>query len=384
MRHMSESILPPAAQAAAGPRFTAVVVVSFGGPEGRAEVMPFLHHVTAGRQIPPERLEQVAQQYYALGGVSPLNAQNRELVARLAESMSALGVAVPVRLANRHSPEFLFPVLQELAGLGHRRVLAVATSGYSSYPGCRVYREEIAAAAAEVEPAITVVKAPPLLGVPGFVSATAARLLHALSEYPADAGPPHLLFTTHSIPAHDAHSSGPPPHPRHPGEYVSQHLQAGQAVVAASGYGRALSWELVYQSRSGNPRTPWLEPDINDRLRELAADGVRDVVVLPLGFCSDHMEVIWDLDHQAASTAREVGIRMVRVPTVGTHPEFVAGLARSIVDLINPGESMIPAVQGSPDGLCGPGCCTSPNPAAASCSAIQWQVRMGQSWEIGA
>lgn len=295
----------------------AVLLVSFGGPESMDEVMPFLRRVTAGRNVPEERLLSVAEHYFERGGVSPINDQNRELLAALREAVPE----VPVYWGNRNSAPWLADAFGQMADDGVTRVIAVFTSAYSSYSGCRQYRENLADADTM---GIPVVKIPNYYNTAGFLQANLDNLLGTLAE--AEDGT-HVLFTTHSIPVVMQETSGPGG-----GRYAAQHLELAAELMArvAADTGREYPWELVYQSRSGPPQVPWLEPDVNDRITELAADGTRSVVVAPIGFISDHMEVVQDLDTEAAKTAADLGVAFRRMPTVGTHPAFVAGLAQSI------------------------------------------------------
>jgi len=282
--------------------------------------MPFLRRVTAGRNVPEERLLSVAEHYYARDGVSPINAQNRVLLAALRAELASDGLAV--YWGNRNSAPWLTDAFEQMRADGVDRVIAVFTSAYSSYSGCRQYRENLAEAAAGAP--IDVVKIPAYYNHPGFVAANLEHLEKTLAEVGEGA---HVLFTTHSIPDAMADTSGPGG-----GQYVTQHLALAEHLMSqiAVRAGRDLPWELVFQSRSGPPQVPWLEPDINDRIEELAADGVREVVVAPIGFVSDHMEVVQDLDTEARATADGCGLRFHRVPTVGDHPAFVRGLAQSV------------------------------------------------------
>ena len=336
----------------AGP-YDALLLVSFGGPEGQDDVLPFLRNVTAGRGIPDERLEEVAHHYRHFGGVSPINAQNRALLAALTDALAVTGIRIETALANRNSPPFVQDVLAGLAGRGHRRVLAVATSAYPGYSGCRQYREDLGLALAGTDLGLDVRKLSPFHDLPAFPGAIAERLLGCL---PADldlgADGTRLVFTTHSIPEAAAATAGPDG-----GAYLGEHRRVAAEVVAlvAAATGSVLPWDLVFQSRSGPPTVPWLEPDVNDALRGYAATGATDVVLVPLGFLSDHMEVIWDLDTQARETAAEVGIRLVRTPTVGTHPGFVAGLADRIATELRTGSP-----EPGPGEYCHGGCCANP------------------------
>lgn len=312
--------------------YDAILLLGFGGPESLDDVRPFLERVTAGRGIPAERLDEVGKHYVTLSGVSPINAQNRALRAALEAGLADKDDHTPVALANRNSPPFIPDVLAELVASGAHRVLALATSAYSSYSSCRQYRENVGVALAEhPELEVTVVKVPPFSELPWFAATTGQLLAPVLAE---PGRRPYVLFTTHSIPSTMARTSGPEPlwpapDSQEPGAYVAQHLAVARAALAGAvdeAGVEAPEWQLVYQSRSGPPATPWLEPDINDTIAGLAADGVTDVVVVPIGFISDHVEVIWDLDNEAAETARELGVRMTRVPTVGTHPVMIDGL----------------------------------------------------------
>lgn len=333
--------------------YDAVLLLGFGGPEGPDEVLPFLERVTAGRGIPTERLVEVGRHYFTLGGVSPINAQNRELLASLRGSLDRAEVTIPAVLANRNSPPYVPDVLTELVGRGHRRVLAVATSAYSGYSGCRQYREDLGAALEATGLDLDVVKLPPFYDLPGFVAAATELLLDAL---PADldlaSDTTRLVFTTHSIPNSMAAASGPKGN-----AYTEQHRWVAARVAAgiAASTGITKEWELVFQSRSGPPAVPWLEPDVNDALVTLAEAGVTDVVLAPIGFLSDHMEVIWDLDTEARQTAAEVGIRLVRTPTVGTHPGFVDGLAGRIA-----AELRSPSPAAGSGQCCHGDCCLNP------------------------
>jgi ferrochelatase len=299
----------------------AVLLVSFGGPESSAEVMPFLRRVTAGRNVPEQRLLSVAEHYFARDGVSPINAQNRALLQALAAELAPDGLQV--YWGNRNSAPWLADAMRLMADQGVTRAVAVFTSAYSSYSGCRQYRENLADAAAGAAD-IEVLKVPAYFNAAGFVAANLEHLLATLTGADAEA---HVLFTTHSIPIGMAQASGPGG-----GQYTAQHEALAGYLMAevAAQTGRNHPWELVFQSRSGPPQVPWLEPDINDRLTQLAREGVTEVVVAPIGFVSDHMEVVQDLDTEAAATARGLGLGFHRVPTVGDHPAFARGLADSV------------------------------------------------------
>ncbi len=329
--------------------YDAVLLLGFGGPAGPDDVMPFLERVTAGRRVPRARLEEVAEHYYAVGGVSPITAQSAGLLESVRTRLVALGLDVPCRLAHRNSAPYADEVLAELAGLGARRVLGFAASAFPSYSGCRQYREDLALGAAACGAGVEVVKVAPFVDVPGLAEAQTDLLTSALRTAGPDAV---VLFSTHSLPVGPAASSGPS------GDgYVTAHLALAASVVtaAAARLGRPEPrWQLVYQSRSGPPQVPWLEPDVNDAIRAVAAAGDHHVVLVPLGFLTDHMEVVWDLDHEAAATAVEVGVELTRVATVGDHAAFLDGLAaRLAAHLRGTAETTT---------FCGAGCCRTDDP----------------------
>ena len=336
-------------------RHDAVLLLSFGGPEGPDDVMPFLENVTRGRGVPPERLAEVAEQYQRFGGVSPINEQNRALIVALQAELDRRGRDITVHWGNRNWAPYLEDTVAELAAAGHRRILAVTTSAYSSYSACRQYLEDIERARGRLDDPPLIDKVRPYWNHPGFVLAVADRLREAVDSLTeGQRSSARLAFTAHSIPLSMARTS----------DYQEQLLDV--AATVTDHLALDLPWELVYQSRSGPPQVPWLEPDIVDHLTQLAGDGVDTVVVVPIGFTSDHMEVKFDLDTQAAEAADELGITMVRVATVGTHPRFVSGLA----DLLD--EHLVGA---EPQAIgrfpprrwpCEPGCCPAPvRPGAA-------------------
>jgi ferrochelatase len=320
--------------------YDAVLLTSFGGPENPDEVMPFLERVTAGRAIPRERLEEVSHHYLALGGVSPINEQNRELQAHLREELKNRSLDIPLYFGNRNSHPYFVDVLREIYSDGHRRVLSLVTSAYSSYSGCRQYRENLYQALidANIEGQLSIDKVHHYFDHPGFVLPFANGLtqaLRTLAEEDFDPTNIHIFFTTHSVPISMAQTSGPAAirtsFPE--GVYVGQHNAAAWAIMGITGGQSTLplpKWSLVYQSRSGAPHIPWLEPDIGDSLRSLATSQTKAVVVVPIGFVSDHIEVVWDLDNEAKAIADEENLRFIRVPTPGKSQEFVAGL----VDLL--------------------------------------------------
>ncbi|WP_420833588.1 ferrochelatase [Salinibacterium metalliresistens] len=342
--------------------YDAILLASFGGPEGQDDVIPFLRNVTRGRGIPEERLEEVAHHYRAFGGVSPINDQNRELKAALEAELARRGIDLPVLWGNRNWSPYLRDALTEANERGFTKLIAIGTSAYSSYSSCRQYREDYAIALEEtgLGGVIQIDKVRQFFDHPGFVEPFIEGTRQGLADAAAQGIPPeqtHVLFATHSIPTADAERSGP--RDRDFGEggaYAAQHLAVAEVVMA----GLDVAWDLVYQSRSGPPTQPWLEPDINDRIAELAERGVAAVVIVPLGFISDHMEVKWDLDTEAVETAREHGMLAIRVPTPGVHAAFVSGL----VDLVLERRDGVPTSErpaltalGPWFDVCRPGCC---------------------------
>jgi ferrochelatase len=343
--------------------YDGVLLISFGGPEGPEEVMPFLQRVTAGRGVPQERLERIAEHYFVRGGISPITAETRKLAAALQIELSVRGVELPLEIGNRNAAPFVDEALRRLAERGATRVLALTTSAYPSYSSCRQYTENLAAAIDTVAGTATVDRIRHYAHHPGFASATTDGVTAALAEFGTDRPPAvtRLVFVTHSLPLAMARTSGPPPHAE-PGSYVDWHR-----VVAAEVSRRVsprLDWDLAYCSRSGSPAQPWLEPDINDHLVTLAEEGVSQVVVVPIGFTSDHMEVVHDLDTEARATADRLGLRFRRAATVGTHPEFVAGLVDLMVEraAVARGQSVRQAViaEGSPGRYACPADCCPP------------------------
>ena len=299
------------------PTYDAVIVVSFGGPEGPDDVLPFLENVTRGRNVPPERLQIVAKQYERFGGVSPINAQNRALVAALDAELVRSGRGLPVYWGNRNWHPYLADTVRQMRDDGVERALAFVTSGYSSYSSCRQYLENIEAAREAVGPGAPVIdKLRQFYDHPGYVGPFARNLAVALEGLPSDT---HIAFTAHSIPVAMAESS----------DYVAQ-LRETARLVADRG-APDYPYELVFQSRSGAPSQPWLEPDIGAHIEALAAQHVPAVVVVPIGFVSDHMEVVYDLDVLAAGRAKAASIAFARAATPGTDPEFVS-MIRELID----------------------------------------------------
>ncbi|WP_017557557.1 ferrochelatase [Nocardiopsis baichengensis] len=304
--------------------YDAFLLISFGGPEAEDEVIPFLENVTRGRGIPRERLAEVGEHYYLFNGVSPINRQCRDLLAEIRADFSANGVDLPVYWGNRFWTPMLTDTVRRMAEDGVRRVVAMATSAYSSYSSHRAYLNDIAAAREAVgpeAPEIELIR--PFFDHPGFIEPLAEHTRQALDRLPQDkrAGA-RLLFSAHSIPTAMAEASGEPGQGYGPGgAYVAQLEEVARLVAERVGGGHP--YEVVYQSRSGPPSQPWLEPDVNDRLEELAGEGAEAVVVVPHGFVSDHMEVKYDLDNEALETAGKLGIAFERALSPGTHPRFV-------------------------------------------------------------
>ncbi|MEX1224840.1 MAG: ferrochelatase [Pirellulales bacterium] len=304
--------------------YDAILVVSFGGPEGPQEVMPFLENVLRGKNVPRERMLEVAEHYQHFGGVSPINEQNRQLIAALEAELAEHGPQLPIYWGNRNWHPLLAPTLRQMQDNGVKRAIALFTSAYSSYSGCRQYRENLADARAEVGPDAPVVdKLRVFFNHPGFIEASADRLADALRQVPAERrASAQVLFTAHSIPMSMAENCN----------YEKQLAETCRLVAEAVEH---TNYELVYQSRSGPPQQPWLEPDVCDRIEQLAAAEVRDIVIHPVGFLSDHMEVLFDLDTEAKAKCDELGIHMVRAATVGVHPRFITMIRELLVERIN-------------------------------------------------
>ncbi|WP_372458779.1 ferrochelatase [Cellulomonas xiejunii] len=367
--------------------YDAVLLFSFGGPNGPDDVLPFLRNVTVGKNIPDERLADVAEHYHHFGGRSPINEQNLALRAALQDELRRRGLDVPVVWGNRNWEPYTRDALTEARAAGARRIVALVTSAYSSYSGCRQYRENLWTALDEVatpdgEP-LVVDKARSYFNHPGFVQANVDAVVEAYEGTPADAAWPRLVFVTHSIPDTMEDAS------RVAGaSYREQHLDVARTVADAAGQrlGRGVEWDLAYCSRSGPPSQPWLEPDVNDHLAVLAAAGTTSVVLSPIGFVSDHMEVAFDLDTEALETARELGMTAVRADSVGVREPFVRGLADLLLEraaiaraddagLPRPAEATVGQLPPFRS-VCVPGCCRmrdgvdSGRPAA--CSTDPW------------
>ncbi|MCW2739534.1 ferrochelatase [Nocardioides sp.] len=359
--------------------YDALLVLSFGGPEKPEDVVPFLENVTRGRGIPRERLEQVGEHYFLFGGRSPINDQNRALIAALEKDFADQGIDLPIYFGNRNWEPYLADTLAEMKADGVGRAAVFATSAYSSWSSCRQYRENLYDAVEATPGAPRLDKLRQYYNHPGFIEPVVDACLTALGELPDNGDAARLVFVTHSIPTEMANSSGPPDpeHAQRGGAYVRQHRSAVDEVArrVKEVTGRAHRHDLVYCSRSGAPSTPWLEPDVNDHLEELITDGVSRVVLVPIGFVSDHMEVIYDLDTEAMETARRLGIQAVRAATAGIDPRFVAMVRDLVLERAaaergeEPTRAAVGSMPAGPD-LCRAGCCPNPRgPRPALCGA---------------
>jgi ferrochelatase len=329
--------------------YDALLVFSFGGPEGHDEVMPFLERVTQGRGVPRDRLEAVAEHYHHFGGMSPIHARTRELVDALRIELASHGIELPIYLGNRFSAPFIEDTLRAMQAAGVQRALAFVTSAFSSYSGCRAYREDLARARDALgEGAPEVDKIRPFYDHPGYVETCVARLREALAKLPEPSSA-HVLFSAHSIPTSMAAQSA----------YAGQLQALAKWVAEDAGLAR---WELVYQSRSGPPQVPWLEPDVLDALRALAArEPGASVVVAPFGFVADHMEVVWDLDEEARLEAEKLGLTFVRAESANAHPRFVRMVRELVEERLRPGSPRASrAEEGPRPDRCAPDCCPAP------------------------
>jgi len=327
--------------------YQALLLVSFGGPEGPQDVLPFLENVLRGRNVPRERMLAVAEHYQLFGGVSPINAQNRALAAAVERELAAGGAAMPVFLGNRNWHPLLADTLRQMAAAGIRRAAAFFTSAYSSYSGCRQYRENIAAAQAEVGPeAPQIDKLRVFFNHPGFIEPMIESTRAALDQFPAERRDrAALVMTAHSIPRAMADGC----------RYEAQLREASRLVAAGAGHER---WDLAVQSRSGPPSQPWIEPDIGNWLAAAHVAGTRDVVIVPIGFISDHLEVVYDLDVEARRRCDELGLNMARAATVGAHPRFVRMIRELLVERMT-GQRDRPALGtlGPSHDICPADCC---------------------------
>ena len=332
----------------------ALLLLSFGGPEGPDDVLPFLENVTRGRGVPRTRLEAVAEHYYHFGGVSPINRLNRDLIAAIERELARSGIGLPVYFGNRNWHPLVERTVARMRDDGVRSALVFPTSAWAGYSGCRQYHEDIARARAAVPGAPELVKLRQFYDHPLVVAAIVDGIRAAAAELD---GPARLVFTAHSVPMSADTVAGPP------GDggrlYSRQVAEAARLCAAAAGYPE---YDLVWQSRSGPPQVPWLAPDICDHLTALAETGTRAVIVCPVGFVSDHMEVVWDLDYEAREHAARLGLGYARAATPGTDPRF----AQMVVDLVRERLADLPPSRlgaepsygcGGPLAACRPGCC---------------------------
>ncbi|WP_369824063.1 ferrochelatase [Frondihabitans sp. PAMC 28766] len=377
-----ELVLGATPAAAGGPEwvseptaYDAILLAGFGGPEGQDDVIPFLRNVTRGRGIPEERLEEVAHHYRHFGGVSPINEHNRELKAALEAELARREIDLPVLWGNRNWEPYIPDAVREANERGFTKLIAIATSAYSSYSSCRQYREDFAMAleSTDLLGTVQIDKVRQFFDHPGFVQPFIDGVRDALTKAKNEiegldlATEVQVLFSTHSIPSSDASKSGPAARGfDDEGAYAAQHRAVAEVVMAAAEAALELDsstsvpWQLVFQSRSGPPTQPWLEPDVNDAIHALSGGPTKAVVIVPLGFVSDHMEVMWDLDNEALESCEEEGFWAVRTPTPGIDPVYVTGL----VDLVLERRDGVPAGDrphvtdlGPWYDVCRPGCC---------------------------
>lgn len=327
--------------------YDALLVLSFGGPEGMADVMPFLENVTRGRGVPRQRLAEVAEHYAHYDGISPINAQNRALIAALERELSEHQIALPIYFGNRNWHPLLADTLARMEADGARNVLVFVTSAYGSYSGCRQYREDIIRAVNDLgATSMRFDKIRVFFNHPGFIEPMSRSVQLASESLANDRGAyAEVIFTAHSIPLSMARGSA----------YERQLREACRLVAERAGVDR---WQLAWQSRSGPPHVPWLEPDVLDVLDEIANNGATDAIVVPIGFISDHLEVLFDLDVEARQRAGALGMNLIRVPTVGTDPTFVAMIRELIVErlIADPVRRGIGALAASHD-ICPLNCC---------------------------
>lgn len=344
--------------------YDALLLVSFGGPEQPDDVVAFLENVTRGRGIPRERLEEVGKHYFDLGGRSPINDQNRAFLKALRADLAEHGIDLPVYWGNRNWDPYLTDTVRQMSADGVRRVAAFTTSAYSSYSSCRQYRENlhdaVTAVSADLGAAPLVDKLRNCFNHPGFVEPVVDAVLASLHDLPEDVRDgARLVFVTHSIPTAMNDTSGPDG-----GAYLAQHLDVSAVVAAhvAEETGVSHPHELAFCSRSGAPHVPWLEPDVNDRLEQLVKDGLPAVVLVPVGFVSDHMEVVYDLDTEALATCERLGVPARRAATPGQDARFVAAVRDLLLEraAVERGEPVVRASVGATGPLwdrCPPGCC---------------------------
>lgn len=355
--------------------YDGILLAGFGGPEGQDDVIPFLRNVTRGRGIPDERLEEVAHHYRHFDGISPINAQNRALKAALEAELARRGIDLPVYWGNRNWSPYLDDAVKDAAAAGDTSLLALATSAYSSFSSCRQYREDFARVLTDtgLSGTVSIDKVRQFFDHPGFVQPFIDGVREAVAAFLADGIAPEavrVLFSTHSIPTADAQRSGPREGDElhrdlgEGGAYAAQHLAVAEVVMAAVAAevpgAQRIGWSSCTSPRSGPASQPWLEPDVNDVIAELPASGIQAIAIVPVGFMSDHMEVLWDLDTEAMEAAGEVGIRAVRTPTPGVDPVFVSGLVDLVEERLHgtsPAERPHATELGPWFDVCRPACC---------------------------
>ena len=336
--------------------YQAVLVVSFGGPEGRQDVIPFLENVLRGRNVPRERMLEVVEHYYQFDGVSPINGQIRELIAAMKSDFADHGLDLPIYWGNRNWHPLLPDTIGQMKKDGIKRALAFVTSTFSCYSGCRQYRENISSACDVVgDGAPEFGKLRVFYNHPGFVEPMAERVRAALDKLPAEhRDSAHIVYTAHSIPL--AMATG--------ADYEAQLHEASRLVNERAGNH---PWSLVYQSRSGPPTQPWLEPDVCDFIKELHRQGCSHLVIVPIGFLSDHMEVLFDLDTEAKTLCDDLGISMVRAATVGTHPRFIAMIRQLVIERLDETvERLVLGNRGPNHDVCPEDCCPFGRPTSTA------------------
>ena len=336
------------------PPYDALLVISFGGPEAMDEVEPFLRNVLRGKRVPEERIREVAHHYRIFDGVSPINRQNRQLIRAVRRELQEKGPDLPIYWGNRNWHPLLSQTLREMGAAGVRKALAFVTSAYSSYSGCRQYLEDIQRAQKETgAPPPDIHKLRVFYDHPGFIESNRDRVRAALEQIPGDRrSRAQLLFTAHSIPLAMAWGC----------DYVDQLRETCRLVADQVPDSR---WSLAYQSRSGPPHQPWLEPDVGEHLRQVAGQGGQDVIVSPVGFISDHMEVAYDLDVELADLARSLGLNLVRAATAGTHPAFVSMVGELVRERTDGARRRCLGARAPGPDTCPGGCCPYSSPAPA-------------------
>jgi ferrochelatase len=351
------------------PAYDAFLLLSFGGPEGPDDVLPFLENVTSGRGVPRERLAEVAEHYHAYGGVSPINSQCRDMLAAIGGAFADAGIDLPLYWGNRNWHPFITDTVRKLADDGAERVIAFVTSAYSSYSACRQYLDDIERAVAAVGPrAPRIDKIPPSFNHPGFIEPFAEHTEAARQALPADVrDDARLVFTAHSMPlgmaaASGSVSAGTSLATVTGGRYVTE-LKEASRLISERSRGACLPYDLVYQSRSGPPGQPWLEPDVRDHIASLATSGVPAVVVVPVGFVSDHMEVVHDLDVEAAKAAASLGLPLARAAAPGPSPRFARMVAELVAERLSGAAPLALGAMGPAPWPCPADCCRYTRPA---------------------